>query len=313
MSSIMHNVDQRTQLAGHNRMELLLFRLNGQQRFGINVFKVREVINTPKLIRMPGSHSIVRGIAHIRGKTISILDLSLATTGRPLREAERSSVIITEYNRLVQGFQVGSVDRIVNMNWKDVLPPPSGASGSSYLTAVAKVDGELVQIVDVEKVLDEVNRAGGAGHEKLESAVEAHDDASQWQVLVVDDSTVARNQIKRTLEKIGIEVAIAKNGEEGLQLLQSWADAPEQPLKRLLMVISDVEMPKMDGYTLTTAIRQDDRLRNLNVLLHTSLSGVFNHELVQRVGANDFLAKFHPTELAERVVKVLETRQAVAA
>jgi two-component system chemotaxis response regulator CheV len=313
MSSIMHNVDQRTQLAGHNRMELLLFRLNGRQRFGINVFKVREVINTPKLIRMPKSHSIVRGIAHIRGKTISILDLSLATTGRPLRDTEQSSVIITEYNRLVQGFQVGSVDRIVNMNWKDVLPPPSGASGSSYLTAVAKVDGELVQIVDVEKVLDEVNRAGGAGHEKLESAVEARADAGQWQVLVVDDSTVARNQIKRTLEKIGVEVALAKNGEEGLQLLQSWAEAPEQPLKRLLMVISDVEMPKMDGYTLTTAIRQDDRLRNLNVLLHTSLSGVFNNELVQRVGASDFLAKFHPTELAERVVKVLEARQAVPA
>jgi two-component system chemotaxis response regulator CheV len=313
MSSIMHNVDQRTQLAGHNRMELLLFRLNGQQRFGINVFKVREVINTPKLIRMPKSHSIVRGIAHIRGKTISILDLSLATTGRPLRDTEHSSVIITEYNRLVQGFQVGSVDRIVNMNWKDVLPPPSGASGSSYLTAVAKVDGELVQIVDVEKVLDEVNRAGGAGHEKLESEVQAREDAGQWQVLVVDDSTVARNQIKRTLEKIGIEVALAKNGQEGLELLQSWAEAPEQPLKRLLMVVSDVEMPRMDGYTLTTAIRQDDRLRNLNVLLHTSLSGVFNNELVQRVGANDFLAKFHPTELAERVVKVLESRQAVPA
>ena len=313
MSSIMQNVDQRTQLAGHNRMELLLFRLNGRQRFGINVFKVREVLNTPKLNRMPRSHSIVRGIANIRGKTISVLDLSLAISGRPLREEQGSSVIITEYNRTVQGFLVASVDRIVNMNWKDVLPPPSGASGGSYLTAVAKVDGELVQIVDVEKVMDEVNRAGGAGSYGMVEQVSSHADAGKYQVLVVDDSTVARSQIKRTLEKIGVEITLAKNGEEGLEVLKSWVDHPDQPLKRLLMVISDIEMPKMDGYTLTTSIRQDADLQQAYVLLHTSLSGVFNKDLVQRVGANDFLAKFHATELAERVVALMEARETAEA
>jgi two-component system chemotaxis response regulator CheV len=302
MTSIMHNVDQRTQLAGRNRMELLLFRLNGNQRFGINVFKVREVINTPRLVRIPKASPIVRGIAHIRGKTIPVLDLCLATSRRPLA-VDASSVIITEYNRSVQGFLVAGVDRIVNMNWKDVMPPPSGSSRSGYVTAVAKVEGELVQIIDVEKVLDEVNPA--AVH-MTDVLVDQRSGAEQHHVLAVDDSVVARSQIKRTLEKVGVELTLATNGEEGLQILKQWADAADSPLNRLLMVISDVEMPRMDGYTLTTSIRQDDRLQHLHVLLHTSLSGMFNADLVQRVGASDFLAKFHPKELADRVVARME-------
>mgnify|MGYP001209448499 FL=1 len=305
MSNIMHSVDQRTQLAGRNLMELLLFRLNGRQRYGINVFKVREVINTPRLVKMPKAHPAVRGIAHIRGKTISIVDLSVAIGGMPLT-AEGGSVIITEYNRTVQGFLVAGVDRIVNMNWKDVLPPPSGASGSSYVTAVAKVEREMVLIIDVEKVLDELNRAGGITYTKDESSLEFRSDATTYHVLVVDDSVVARNQIKRTLEKIGVELTMAKDGEEALEILQGWAEQPDSPLARLLLVISDIEMPRMDGYTLTKNIRQNERLQRLYVLLHTSLSGVFNQDLVQRVGANDFLAKFHPVELAERVLALMD-------
>lgn len=309
MSGIMASVDQRTQLAGRNRMELLLFTLHGRQRFGINVFKVREVIVLPKLSRVPHAHPIVRGIANIRGNTLSILDLSLATSGRPLDVEGACSVIITEYNGSVQGFLVSGVDRIVNMNWKEVLPPPSQASGNSYLTAVAKVDGELVQIIDVEKVLDEVNRAGGVSPEMREGQqVGNRDGADAYHVLVVDDSVVARKQVCRTLEKIGVEMTQAKNGEEALETLRAWADQDDSPLSRLLMVISDIEMPKMDGYTLTTAIRSDERLNKLHILLHTSLSGVFNKDMVQRVGADDFLAKFHPSELAERVVALMDER-----
>jgi len=302
MTSLIHNVDQRTQLAGRNRMELLMFRLNGRQRFGINVFKVREVINTPPLSRLPRANAVVRGIAHIRGKTIPVLDLSLATVGRPLAVSEGSSVIISEYNRSVQGFLVGGVDRIINLNWQDVLPPPAGTINGSYVTAVAKVDNELVQIIDVEKVLAELNPL----RDKTVDALVAKREPNRHHILVVDDSTVARNQIKRTLEKLGVEITLANDGEQGLQLLQRWAEDPGSPFQRLLLVISDIEMPRMDGYTLTTSIRQDPRLQHLYVLLHTSLSGLFNNDLVQRVGANDFLAKFHPAELAQRVEELLD-------
>jgi two-component system chemotaxis response regulator CheV len=302
MTSIIHNVDQRTQLAGRNRMELLLFRLNSRQRFGINVFKVREVINAPRLSRLPKASSIVRGIAHIRGKTIPIIDLSLATVGRALPLDANSSVIISEYNRSVQGFLVGSVDRIINLNWQDVLPPPTGTAGISYVTGVAKVENELVQIVDVEKVLAELNPLG----EEAVDTMVAPRAPSRHHILAVDDSAVARGQIRRTLEKLGVELTLANDGEQALQLLRQWADDPASPLKRLLMVISDIEMPRMDGYTLTTFIRQDERLRHLYVMLHTSLSGVFNNDLVHSVGANAFLAKFHPAELAQQVELLLD-------
>lgn len=302
MTSIIKNVDQRTQLAGHNRMELLLFRLSGRQRFGINVFKVREVINAPPLSRLPKANSMVRGIAHIRGKTVPVIDLGLATTSRPLPAGESSSVIISEYNRSVQGFLVQGVDRIINLNWQDVLPPPAGAAGNSYVTAVAKVDNELVQIIDVEKVLAELNPQGV---ESLDTMITQRQ-PSDFHILAVDDSAVARGQIRRTLERLGVGMTLANDGEQALQLLRQWAADPASPFERLLMVISDIEMPRMDGYTLTTSIREDERLQHLYVLLHTSLSGMFNQDLVRRIGASDFLAKFHPAELAERVERLLD-------
>lgn len=307
MSGFMAQVDQRTQLAGHNRMELLLFRLNGKQRFGINVFKVREVVQVPRLTHVPHAHPSVAGVTNIRGKTIPVIDLALATGRRPLENPETCSVIITEYNRKVQGFMVSSVDRIVNMNWKDVLPPPSTATNASYLTAVTKVEGELVQIIDVEKVLSEIitlNIDEEISAEITENLEKAPED---FHVLVADDSLVARNQIKKALTKIGVQITVAKNGEDALQILKGWADEGDtSPLGALIMVLSDIEMPKMDGYTLTTNIRSDDRLCRLYVLLHTSLSGVFNHDMVKKVGADDFLAKFNADELANLVAKRID-------
>ncbi|MCP1675626.1 two-component system chemotaxis response regulator CheV [Natronocella acetinitrilica] len=304
MASIIETVDQRTNLVGQNRLELLLFNLNGAQIFGINVFKVCEVIRTPKLIRMPHAHPAVAGVAHIRGKTIAVLDLSLATTGKPVDSSGETSIIVTEYNRTTQGFVVRGVDRIVNLNWQDIMPPPSGASGSAYLTGVTRVDDRLVQIVDVEKVMAEVTRAERVA---AASEQESRDDAIDRHVLVVDDSVVARKQVRDTLQQIGVQVSLAKNGEEALAMLDQWAGAPAgTPLESMLMVISDIEMPRMDGYTLTSEIRKRDNLKHLHVLLHTSLSGVFNGNMVKRVGADDFLAKFAADELSKKVTERLD-------
>lgn len=143
MASILDSVNQLTQLVGQNRLELLLFRLNGRQRFGINVFKVREVLQCPKLTAMPKLHPFVRGVAHIRGQTISVIDLSMATGGRPVQDLDQAFIIIAEYNRSVQGFLVGNVERIINMNWESILPPPKGAGRYNYMTAVTEIDGEI--------------------------------------------------------------------------------------------------------------------------------------------------------------------------
>lgn len=308
MSGVLASVDLRTQLAGHNRLELLLFRLDSQQLFGINVFKVQEVIQCPPLTQVPDSHPVVRGITNMRGRTITVMDLGKAIGCAGVDRPQDNFVVVTEYNQHVQGFLVGGVDRIVNMNWADILPPPKGIGNDNYLTAVTRVDGELVEIIDVEKVLAEViGWADGVSEQYVGQAAE-EEGAPQPVVLVADDSSVARNQIKRTLDQLGIECVLAKDGRQALEQLKQWANDDQDVAldDRLFMVISDIEMPEMDGYTFTTEVRKDPRLCDLHILLHTSLSGVFNNAMVQKVGANDFIAKFQPDVLAKAVLEKLK-------
>ncbi len=307
MSGVMASVDQRTQLAGRNRLELLMFRLQGRQLYGINVFKVREVLQCPKLSSVPQSHPVVRGIANIRGQTISIMDLSLAIGGPKIEDIDNAFVIISEYNRSVQGFLVREVDRIINLNWKDMQPPPAGAAGSSYLTAVTYVNEQMVEVIDVERVLSEV--VGAREHvsqEFLDSVANGDFDVEKNLILVSDDSLVARKQVTRTIENdLKMETVTTKDGKEAIELLKEWADNDDPRLKRLALVISDIEMPEMDGYTFTTAVRADERLKHLYIILHTSMSGVFNQSMVDKVGANKFIAKFEPDLLAQAVLDVL--------
>ncbi len=288
-------------MAGQNRLELLLFRLETRQMFGINVFKVQEVIQCPTLTHVPGSHPVVRGIAKLRGKTVPVMDLSLAIGGAQMADTNGRFVIITEYNKRIQGFLVGAVDRIINMNWKEILPPPKGAAGGSYLTAVTQVEKQLVEIIDVEKVLSEVV---GISEDISAGIIDNGAVNAERQILVVDDSVVARNQVKRVLDQMGVECTLKNNGSDALNQLLAWAEEITDGGRvsdRIALVISDIEMPKMDGYSLARSIREDPRLNDLHVILHSSLSGVFNENMVKKVGANHFLAKYDPDELASMV------------
>jgi two-component system chemotaxis response regulator CheV len=302
MAGVLDTVNKRTQLVGQNRLELLLFKLDGKQIYGINVFKVREVLPCPALTSVPRSKPVVRGIAHIRGGTISVMDLGLAIGKRPLENIEQSFVIITEYNTATQGFLVRSVERIVNMNWEAIHPPPKGAGRDNYLTAVTEVDGKLVEIIDVEKVLAEISppvediSAGVIDEAVTRAAISKH-------VLIVDDSAIARKQIKRCVESVGVETTTLNDGRQALDYLRNLADSGEKVSNKIMMMISDIEMPEMDGYTLTAEVRADPRLADMFVLLHTSLSGVFNQAMVKKVGANEFLAKFNPDLLASVVAQ----------
>ncbi len=301
MAGVMDSVNQRTQLVGQNRLELLLFRLDGKQLYGINVFKVKEVLQCPKLTHMPKSSPIVRGVASIRGGTIPILDLALATGGKPLADITNSFVIITEYNTKIQGFLVHAVERIVNMNWEDIHPPPKGTGRDHYLTAVTRLDNQLVEIIDVEKILAEVAPVSENISVGVVSAEVQHK-ALSLRVLTVDDSSVARKQVTRCLQTVGVEVTALNDGRQALDFLRKLVDEGKKPEEEFLMMISDIEMPEMDGYTLTAEIRSDPRMQKLHIVLHTSLSGVFNQAMVKKVGADDFLAKFRPDDLAARVV-----------
>jgi two-component system chemotaxis response regulator CheV len=305
MSGLLDDVNLRTQLVGHNRLELLLFVLDSNQRYGINVFKVHEVIQCPPLTRIPNAHPVICGVATLRGKTIPIFDLAKAIGQASLADGEGSVVIVTEYNRSVQGFLVRGVDRIVNINWERVVPPPEGVGRDHFLTAIAHVDKDMVELIDVERVLSNVS--AGQDEESVQ-IVESLPEVkrSDYVVLVADDSLIARNQVKKTLNKMGLESVVCKNGKEAYEKLMEWQENNDPMLERLLMLVSDIEMPEMDGYTLTARIRNNAKLRNIYVLLHTSLSGVFNSNLIQQVDANAFVAKFDASDLAEEIVKRLD-------
>ncbi|MBQ1425455.1 MAG: chemotaxis protein CheV [Succinivibrionaceae bacterium] len=312
MAGVLDSVNQLTELVGQNRMELLLFYLNGRkQRYGINVFKVKEVLQCPHLTVMPKLHRFVRGVAHIRGQTVSIIDLGMATGAPRIEDLSKAFVIIAEYNRSVQGFLVSAVDRILNMNWSAILPPPKGVGKQNYMTAVTEIDGELVQILDVERILDEISPIKTEVSDAvIESAVATNKEinAGELPVLVADDSSVARRQVQKSLETIGMKSILAKNGREALDILDEYAK--KGPIEeQILMVISDIEMPEMDGYTLTASIRNDPRLKSMEVILHTSLSGIFNQAMVKKVGANNFIAKFNPDELAKAVRDAMKDKQ----
>lgn len=306
MIGVMDSVNELTEVVGQNRMELLLFKLSGlRQRYGINVFKVREVLPCPRLTVMPKLQKYVIGVAHIRGQTISVIDLAYGIGGRPSQNVEKSFIIIAEYNRSTHAFLVSSVERILNMNWDKIMPPPKGVGDSNYMTAVTEIDGELVEILDVEKILEEISPSkleeqdlNQVYDEQFANLIEQH----KPKVLVADDSKVALNLVCAAMEKMNLEVIKAHDGREAYNILREAAS--RGPInEQVALIISDVEMPEMDGYTLCATLRQDPSLKSAYVILHTSLSGVFNLGMVSKAGANDFIPKFNPLELAKAVKK----------
>lgn len=303
MSGVLNSVDQRTNLVGENRLELLLFSLNSRQVFAINVFKVREVIKVPPLTKMPGSHYHITGVASLRGVSVPVIDLRAAIGFPPSRlENQEENLIITEYNRTVQGFLVGQVRNIVNTAWTEIQPPPKTAGRSNYLTAITHIgegkDHKIVEIIDVEKVLAQIidydiSISEGVLDEQLANEMIGRN------ILIVDDSSTARSQVKGTLSQLGLNIIECRDGLEALKLLKSWCDEGRDVEKELLMMITDAEMPEMDGYKLTYEVRNDPRMKNLYVTLNTSLSGSFNDAMVKKVGCDRFISKFQPDLLVE--------------
>lgn len=298
MAGILDTVDQRTQLVGENRLEILMFKLYGRQLFAINVFKVQEVLQIPKMSLMPQRHPHVCGVITLRGRTIPVIDLSQAIGMRPIAGTDANTVIVTEYNRTVQAFLVSAVDRIVNLTWESIMPPPSSAGRQHYLTSITRIEDQLIEIIDVEKVLSEIAPYNTRiAPQRLEDPL--LQSVQGREVLIVDDSNVALGQLRDTLSQLGLVIHSASDGAKALSMLQGWAAEGYNMSEKLLMVFTDAEMPSMDGYRLTTEIRHDPRLKDLYVVLHTSLSGSFNQAMVKKVGCDNFLSKFQPDGLLD--------------
>jgi len=317
MANLIDTVDERTKLAGTNHLEVLLFSLGTNDEtgrnevFGINVFKVREVLNVPDITAAPDMPKGIEGFVSLRGDMVPIINLqkfcNLTSSDAP------KILMITEYNTHIQGFLVTAVDTIQRLNWEQVKAPPPLVSKrlGGLVTAVSELqDKRLVMLMDVEKILAD---AGGFYNEmKLDNIPKLTVD-KDYTVLFADDSAIARKQITDTLDHLGIKYLSHHNGVSAWRQLNDMAAkceaSGESILKQIQLVLTDVEMPEMDGYVLTQKIKADQRLRQLPVVMHSSLTAAANQKMGKNVGADAYLPKFRPQELAETLKMFFENNE----
>ncbi|MFA7270023.1 MAG: chemotaxis protein [Sterolibacterium sp.] len=315
MSDLMKSIDERTRLAGTNKLEILLFtlgldtRTGRRETFGINVFKVREVMRTPEITSAPDMPSAVKGMVSLRGVLVPVIDLAEYIGVQP--ESPREIMIVTEYNRHTQGFLVEGVDTILRLDWAQMRVPPDMLMSNlgGLVTAVTELpDSRLVMMLDVERVLAETTKYDDGFMFKDIQPVDDQD----LTVFFADDSSVARSQIQRTLEALGMKFISAVNGRaawEELQKIATYAESSGRPVSDMLqLVLTDVEMPEMDGYILTKNIKSDSRFAGIPVIMHSSLSGMSNQQLGQSVGVDEYVPKFEPQRLAETLTRLTKRR-----
>jgi two-component system chemotaxis response regulator CheV len=296
---LLNMVNNRTRLAGSNRMELLLFSLGGPENFGINVFKVREVCEAMTITRAPNMPHGVEGIVSLRGSILPVIHLAKCLGIGD--EKAGAKLIITEFSARTQAFLVADVDRIVRVDWEQVRSPQSMLAGSATrVTAITELEGgKLVSILDVEQILADVMG------EDVVTRLDAVPAAKTNHVFFADDSALARKKIAEVLDQMGLAHQSATNGREAWEKLQAiasrCADSGRAITQELGLILVDAEMPEMDGYVLTRHIKGDARFDGLSVVMHSSLSSVANRKLGQQVGVDAYVAKFHPDELSREI------------
>lgn len=304
-SNLLDAIDGRTKLAGSNKMEILLFSLGSNEVFGINVFKVREVTHTPFITRTPNVPAGVEGFISLRGNIIPVISLDNFINLGGQSNSSNGTLIVTEFSRHTQGFLVDSVDRIIRVDWDKVKPPQTMLGGNEGLiTAITELpDGRLVSILDVEQLL-----ANAIGEDKIPeiAALESDDDRF---IFFADDSAVARKAIVGVLDRMGVKHQQASNGAEAWEKLKSIAARAQQdgrPLHDTLrLVLTDAEMPEMDGYVLTKNIKGDRRFEGIPVVMHSSLSSQANRNMGLQSGVDTYVPKFDPLILVETLRPML--------
>lgn len=287
---LLEHVDARTNLAGSNKMEILLFSLGSDEKFGINVFKVKEVCQAGKITRTPNMPAGVEGIVSLRGHVMPVLNMASFMGIYP--EEAHQTMMVAEYNSHVLGFLVHSVDRIIRVDWDKVRATEGMLSDKGALiTAITELpDGTLISILDVEQILSNAFGEAIVGNvERIESELDLC-------IFFVDDSMVARKKIIEVLDKMGVKHIQASNGNEAWERLKALADSAHSTgvklHDRIQVILTDAEMPEMDGYVLTNNIKKDRRFDGIPVVMHSSLSSEANRAMGRRVGVDYYVPKF---------------------
>ena len=317
MKAVQQDIDERTNLTSTNKFELLLFRLGTDsalgksELFGINVFKIREIVAMPSITPIAGGTPHSLGVVNLRGQVIPVLDLPSIVGCKP--QTGLNIMLVTEYARTTQAFAVESVEDIVRLDWKQVLSAETSGAAGKLVTSIARLDGNtdesrLAQVLDVEAILQMVSPSDG--HEVTEEKVGPKLKLKPGTIiLAADDSFVARSLIEQELKALAAPYEMVKSGREAWDRLNAIARSAEAEgktvLDRVAMVLTDLEMPEMDGFTLTRNIKSDARLQGLPVVIHSSLSGSANEDHVRSVGADGYVAKFVAEDLAATIRRVL--------
>ena len=317
MKTAQQEIDERTNLTSSNKFELLLFRLGadsalGQSElFGINVFKIREIVAMPAITPIVGASPHSLGVVNLRGQVIPVLDLPSIVGCTP--KTGLNIMLVTEFARTTQAFAVESVEDIARLDWNQVMSAESSGSAGKLVTSIARLDGNtdntrLAQVLDVEAILQMVSPSDE--HQVDPQKVGARLVLKPGTiVLAADDSFVARSLIEQELKVLQAPYEMTKSGKEAWQRLNALADEAEAEGKtiydKVALVLTDLEMPEMDGFTLTRNIKQSARLSGLPVVIHSSLSGSANEDHVRSVGADGYVAKFVAEDLANTLRKVL--------
>jgi len=299
---------------GSNEMELVDFRILRQEQdkvyegiYGVNVSKVREIIRVPELTELPGTPDYIEGIFDLREVVIPVVSLAKwMGIVEPDTVAQTSRIIITEFNNVLIGFIVHEAKRIRRINWGDIEPASFVNTSSniegSKITGVTKIEGDSVLLIlDLESVVQDL----GLYSPDVENVPDNMDTFSGL-ALVLDDSSTARKIVKEALIKMGFDVVEARDGQDGLEKLDDlYENYGEDIAQHLKLIISDVEMPKMDGFHFAANVKDDGRFKNIPIVFNSSISDHFSEGRGKEAGGEAYLVKFEASSFYNEVSRIV--------
>ena len=308
--------------SGGSELEIIEFYIEEQLPDGkrycgyyaMNVAKVLEIIRMPEVTSVPSKHDkAVLGTFNLRGRVLPLVDLA-QWLGKATAPNDAPKVIVSEFSGVVTAFLVSGVTRIHRITWNQVEPP--GQHVQSYsrdsITGVVRIEEHILFILDMEKIVASMDPHHASEHFNADKVEVDAEDAHNFHLLVVDDSTSLRNLIHDTLQNAGYRVTTATNGREAWEYLQGLKAQVEEegvPItEKLHIVISDIEMPEMDGHTLTKRIRADSGLHKLPVVLFSSIITDALRHKGQSVGADDQISKPDLPGLTKRMRAVIAAK-----
>ncbi len=308
--------ESNTLKAGSNEMELVDFRILKQQEdkvyegiYGVNVSKVKEIIKIPNLTELPGVPDYIEGIFDLRGVVIPVVNLAKwMNIKEPTDMKIKPRIIIAEFSDILIGFIVHEAKRIRRINWADIEPASfatgMGSLDKSQITGVTRIENdEVLLILDLESVVEEL----GIYTPKLD-VDEDKIETIKGTALILDDSMTARKLVHDALKKMGLKVVEAKDGVEGLQKLEELYNTHKENLtKELRIIISDVEMPQMDGFHFAANMKEDDRFKDIPVVFNSSISDHFSELRGKEAGGEAYLTKFDATVFYDKITSIIKS------